>query len=619
MWFVPALAHAQTPTFRALLDMPAGCHATSMVTGDFDGDHKADVAVLCNGQISVILGNGDGTLQTPLITSFSNSAIHVNHVIIAADFNRDGKTDLATDADAGILVFLSTGNGKFGPPSLIPWSQDYWYIPFGAADVNGDGIIDLHTLMGNGVSLYAGHGDGTFAAPTDLQTGIDIVKTFEVADLNSDSIPDLLIATWAPAGMIYENNALVTYALLGKGGGTFAAPKLVSQVGGMTDTFGDYNGDGSIDVVLGKPIPARLDQSDQYNPYMNVLLANSDGTFRPPVTTPGFAGPFVAADFNGDGKADLAQPANTTAVAILLSQGDGFFKPIDSPPQLSGYPTQVAVADFNGDRKPDIAVMTDAGISILLNTTLFKTLGGILNAASYARNQGVAPGSLVSIFGTGFASASAQSGSIPLPTSLDSVSITFNGTPAPVSFVSASQINAEVPWSASGTVHVVVTAGGTVFSPFQLQIASMAPGIFSLQSGAGQAIAINPDGSLAGSEGSVPGLSVHPAREGDPIVIFGTGLGAVKPSISDGAASSDTLRTAVNTPSVLIGGQPAQVLFAGLSPQFVGVNQINVVVPHVPAPGVVSLQITAGGTVSSDKVTIAVQNLDLGNTALVPR
>jgi uncharacterized protein (TIGR03437 family) len=292
----------------------------------------------------------------------------------------------------------------------------------------------------------------------------------------------------------------------------------------------------------------------------------------------------------------------------LLSQGDGSFKPIDNPPQLLGHPTQIAVADFNGDGKPDIAAITDAGVSIIINTTPFSTLGGVLNGASFARNQGVAPGSLVSIFGTGITSASAQASSIPLPASLGGVSVAFNGTPAALSFVSASQINAQVPWNANGTVNVVVTSGATNFAPFRLQIASTAPGIFSVQSGTGQAIAINPDGSLAGPDGSVPGLSVHPANAGDPLVIFATGLGAVSPSIDNGAASSDTLRTAINTPSVLIGGQPAQVLFAGLSPQFVGVNQINVIVPQVPTPGVVPLQIQAGSITSTDTVTIAVQN-----------
>lgn len=98
---------------------------------------------------------------------------------------------------------------------------------------------------------------------------------------------------------------------------------------------------------------------------------------------------------------------------------------------------------------------------------------------------------------------------------------------------------------------------------------------------------------------------MHPAKVGDPLVILGTGLGPVSPSITDGAASGDTLRKTTATPQVLIGSMPAQVAFSGLSPQFVGVNQINVTVPQVPA-GAVPLQIVAGGITTSSQVVIAV-------------
>jgi uncharacterized protein (TIGR03437 family) len=92
------------------------------------------------------------------------------------------------------------------------------------------------------------------------------------------------------------------------------------------------------------------------------------------------------------------------------------------------------------------------------------------------------------------------------------------------------------------------------------------------------------------------------------LVILGTGLGAVTPAIADGASAADGLRTTNTTPEVLIGGVPARVLFSGLSPQFVGVNQINVVVPQGTTTGdAVPLQIRIGGITTSDKVTIAVQ------------
>jgi uncharacterized protein (TIGR03437 family) len=126
----------------------------------------------------------------------------------------------------------------------------------------------------------------------------------------------------------------------------------------------------------------------------------------------------------------------------------------------------------------------------------------------------------------------------------------------------------------------------------------VSPGLFTTQSGIGQAIAINPDGSLADTE--------HPAKVGEALVILATGLGPVTPKAVDGDNSSDALRNTVTMPKVTIGGEPADVLFSGLSPQFVGLNQINVTVPPVKA-GVVPLQINIGGITTSNQVTIAVE------------
>jgi uncharacterized protein (TIGR03437 family) len=298
---------------------------------------------------------------------------------------------------------------------------------------------------------------------------------------------------------------------------------------------------------------------------------------------------------------------------LLVSKGDGSFQPAN-PIALDDIASFLVTADINGDGKPDLAVVAGSGVSILLNTTSFNSVTAVDNGASFAQGQRVAPGSLVSVFGTGFLADNSMfyAGSIPLPTSLGGgVSVTFNGIPAPLLFVSATQINAQVPWdvvpgAAGGTVTAIVTANGKAFPAFQFQVGLIQPAIFSLPSG--QAVAINADGSLAGPAGSIPGAAPHPAKVGDPLVILGTGLGAVTPPDGNGVGSLDALRKATTQPTVLIGGVPAEVSFAGLSPQFVGVNQINVVVPKIATPGVLPIQIDSGGSITSDKVTIAVQN-----------
>jgi uncharacterized protein (TIGR03437 family) len=247
--------------------------------------------------------------------------------------------------------------------------------------------------------------------------------------------------------------------------------------------------------------------------------------------------------------------------------------------------------------------------------------GSVVNGASFAPSQAVAPGSLVSIFGTNLASSTAQAGSIPLSTSLANVSVAFNGIPAPLVAVdhlsTYDQINAQLPWNVvpggaqSGTAQVVVTRGGAASVATSFQVVASAPGIFSLAgTGTGQARAINnSDGSFAAPSGSVPGFTTHPAKIGDPngIAIFATGLGAVSPPVANGGIPASGLSNAVTTPTVLAGNVPAQVIFAGMSPQYVGLNQINIVLaPGTPTGNAVPLQLQVGGIMSTNQLTIAV-------------
>lgn len=243
---------------------------------------------------------------------------------------------------------------------------------------------------------------------------------------------------------------------------------------------------------------------------------------------------------------------------------------------------------------------------------------GVLNAASYATagqpGNASAPGSLVAIFGTELASGLSVADSVPLSTSLSGVTVSFNNTAAPIQFVSPTQVNAQIPWNLpgaqTGSASVVVTRDGRASSPRNFPVAQFSPGIFTFSgNGIGLAVAVNSDdGSVSQAAGSVPGVAARPARSGSAIIVYATGMGPVDPPVANGAASLDTLRRNTTIPTVLIGGRQAQVLFSGLSPQFPGVNQLNVVVPEGLPPGQVALQLQVGGVTTSDRVTIAVGN-----------
>ena len=174
-------------------------------------------------------------------------------------------------------------------------------------------------------------------------------------------------------------------------------------------------------------------------------------------------------------------------------------------------------------------------------------------------------------------------GAVPLLDTLSGVSVTFNNIPAPLLFVSSMQINAQLPWEVptTGSVTVVVTNGTAASAPQTVQVGSYSPVLFIV---GGYAIAVNPDGTLAAPTGAIPGVASHPATPGDSLTLWGSGFGPVSPAATSGDNSLDTLRKTTAQPTITIGGTPAQVTFAGLSPQFVGVYQINVTMPSTASP-----------------------------------
>jgi len=142
-------------------------------------------------------------------------------------------------------------------------------------------------------------------------------------------------------------------------------------------------------------------------------------------------------------------------------------------------------------------------------------------------------------------------------------------------------------------------------------VISAAPGIFAVNFGVGQAIAYgNSDGQFAAPVGSIPGLTTHPAKIGDPttLVILATGLGAVTPPVTTGSAVTDgQIHYTVVNPTVLVGGVETQLIFSGLQPQFPGVYQLNIIIaPGTPTGDAIPLQLVMDGITTTNQVTIAV-------------
>jgi predicted SpoU family rRNA methylase len=445
-----------TPTFAPFVTYDSGSlNARSAAVADLNGDGKPDLVVLnqCDGSIptcingssvlgniGVLLGNGDGTLQ-PAVLYSTGGAEQADynlgdsplgpHAIAIADVNGDGIPDLivanmctdGSDCNSGsVAVLLGNGDGTFQPAVNYDSGGSY-ASSLAVADLNGDGKPDIvvtnqcqgnigdgcyvnsggFLVLSNGtVGVLLGNGDGTFqSAVAYAPNSGSAPYSVSVGDLNGDGQPDLVVVS--SSAFITESGGSDTVSvLLGNGDGTFQTA-MVYGTGGhyaYDAAIGDLNGDGKPDLVIANVCASGACG----NGTAGVLLGNGDGTFQTAISYS--AGPggnaftladLALADIDGDGNLDVVF-ANYSAsgtqgadgsVGILLGNGDGTFQ---SPVSFdAGYAvTSITVADLNGDKRPDVAVVNiaqnsngaDGGISILLNQTQQAKLSTVTTLVS---------------------------------------------------------------------------------------------------------------------------------------------------------------------------------------------------------------------------------------------
>jgi hypothetical protein len=310
--------------------LPSGGYASSIVTADFNKDGKPDLAMFTDtpSAVSVLLNDGSGGFRPG--GTYALAGYLTGHVLTTADFDGDGVLDLAAGGSAGVFLLRGNGDGTFGTPVSINSTSPV--ISLVAGDFNGDGMADIAACGGNNnLIVLLRKSDGSFT-PT-LQNLNGPTYGIEVADFNGDGIADL---------------ALDFGVLLGNGDGTFG--RLNGYGTGLAPILGavaDLNGDGKPDVVL---------TGDFFAVAFVVVLVNGDGTFRSAIPFNGtYQFRIAVGDFNGDGKLDLASTdAFNGGVRIYSGRGDGSFN--ESAFYMRGQsPVAIAAGDWNGDGQADIA------------------------------------------------------------------------------------------------------------------------------------------------------------------------------------------------------------------------------------------------------------------------
>lgn len=364
-----------------------------IVAQDFNGDGKVDIvmASACSenansghnscpeGTLSILLGNGDGTMQGARILNQNPTAGQSNSTI-TADINGDGISDLIQTSfyfsnqdhnQGGVIVSLGIGNGNYGPPTVYPTglADPFWVA---AGDFRGIGKIDLAVASGvGGVAVLLGNGDGSFQPPVTYGSGGSTSLMLGIGDFNGDGKLDVAV-------MDQLNSIGI---LIGNGDGTFMPVVVTDTSAGVTASdsiaIGDFDGDGKSDVAL-LAQSSTPDSAGLYDGVVKVFISNGDGHLSQMGISydsggRGNSGSLAVGDVYGHGNLDIVttNPCQLFdsscawgSLGVLQGNGHGMFQsgPLQTVPDGTFY--SLSLADINGDGILDAIATNLTGVAV---------------------------------------------------------------------------------------------------------------------------------------------------------------------------------------------------------------------------------------------------------------
>lgn len=557
----------------------------AVAAGDFNGDGFPDLAITTSNpnipfasELTILLGRGDGTFQTGMkdVQNLVNPA-----GVVAADFDGDGKLDLAVANWGRVSIFRGNGDGTFQTPVHYAGGglASYRIV---VADFNGDGKADLALTQSTGVDILTGNGDGTFQAP--VVVAMPGIADLAAADFDGDGRTDL----------VTTGNYSVTFRLQ-KPDGTFDDPQTFGSASyGGAVAARDLNGDGIADlVVTGLSLTEFFGRSD------GRIAAGTN------LTCPFVTSAVALADFDGDGVTDIVLTSLGT-LAILPGNSDGTFRAAISFPARTNM-TGIAVADFKGDRRASVAAISS------INPVFVYTGEQLGYTASGGTPQSAIPQ-------TAFASALELTVTDVLGRPVAGLPVTFT---APTSGASSVLSATDVQTDATGVARVTATANSAIGNYTVTANSSWLSATFQLANVYGIPAHVTPYGrtpqsTLVGTAFAQPVQALVTDSGGNPLssiaVTFAAPSSGASATLSSTSTTTDVngiaaiTATANNVP----GGYSVTATAGGIAASIPLRNQSasSVTLAVSPTPPAFGRNTTLTATVSPSSVTGSVTFFD---------